>query len=144
MNAIWVMVADSRRARLFTADESSRSLIETKTLVHPASRLHEGDLVTDRSGRDRGSDGASHGMGNESDTKHEEAVRFAAQLTEELESGRIGGLFQKLYLVAAPGFLGILRKQMPGALQKLISAEVSKNMAAHAPSDIRRSLPDFL
>lgn len=144
MNAIWVVVADSTRARLFSTGEPSGSLTEFETLVHPESRLHQGDLVADRAGRDRGSDGSSHDMSDATDAKREEAVRFACQVSELLEAGRISGAFDRLYLVVAPEFLGILRKRLPQSLQRLVSREVSKNLAAHQIGDIRKYLPHYL
>ena len=145
MNSIWIVVADASRARIFAVDGGNSSMIEIQTLAHPQARLHEGDLVTDRAGRDRnpGPTG-QHNMGNESEAKHEEAVRFAAQVCEELEAGRVNGKFDKLYVIAAPGFLGVLRKHQSSSLQKLVAAEISKNLATHDLSQIRSSLPDRL
>ena len=70
-------------------------------------------------------------MGHESDTKQEQALRFASQVCETLECGRVNGRFNKLYVVAAPGFLGMLRKQQSSSLQKIIAGEIDKNLAGH-------------
>lgn len=144
MSDTWVVVADSSRARFFSAEKPASPLVEIQTLTHPASRLHEGDLVSDRPGRDRNSVVGSHDVGNETEAKEEEAIRFAAQVCETLDSARIGGKFRKLYIVAAPGFLGLMRKQQTPSLQKMISAEIPKNIARHDIADIRKTLPDYL
>ena len=52
MSNICVVVADSSRARVFTADKPAGPLNEIETLNNPEGRLHEGDLVSDRGGRD--------------------------------------------------------------------------------------------
>ena len=54
MSNICVVVADSGRARVFTADSPAGPLNEIETLNNPEGRLHEGDLVSDRGGRDNG------------------------------------------------------------------------------------------
>ncbi len=145
MNSIWIVVADTSRARIFTAEDGNNSIIEIQTLAHPQARLHEGDLVSDRAGRDRNpGPSGQHNMGHESEAKQEEAVKFAAQVCEELETGRVNGRFGKLYVIAAPGFLGVLRKHQSSSLQKLVAAEISKNLATHDLSQIRNSLPDRL
>mgnify|MGYP000093132785 FL=1 len=144
MSAIWVVVADSSRARIFSAEKPASPLVEIQTLAHPQARLHEGDLVSDKAGRDRNPGATSHDMGNESDTKREEAIRFANQVCSTLEAGRTSGQFEKLYVIAAPSFLGILRKHQSNALGKLVTAEVSKNLAGHHPSEIRKNLPEYL
>ncbi len=62
--AIWVLVADNSRARFFTAEKPAGPLTETRDLANPEARLHEGDLVSDKTGRDRNpSTGTAHGVG---------------------------------------------------------------------------------
>ncbi|MES9869438.1 MAG: host attachment protein [Sedimenticola sp.] len=144
MSAAWVVVADTSRARIFSADKPASSLVEIQTLAHPEARLHEGDLVSDKAGRDRNSGMRSHDMGHTNDAKQEEASRFASQVCETIECGRANGHFKKLYVIAAPSFLGMLRKQQSNSVQRLIAGEVSKNLSSHDPNEIRKSLPEYL
>lgn len=145
MNSIWIVVADASRARIFSAEGGNGAITEIQTLAHPQARLHEGDLVSDKAGRDRNpGPSGHHNMGQESEAKQEETVKFAAQVCDELETGRVKGQFGKLYVIAAPGFLGVLRKHQTSSLQKLVAAEISKNLATHDLSQIRSSLPDRL
>ena len=110
----------------------------------PEARLHEGDLVTDRAGQDRNPGVAGHGLSGERPHKHDIAERFAAQVCEELETARNQGQFRKLYVVAAPAFLGMLRHHQSPALRQLIVAEIDKGLATQDPAAIRKALPDFL
>jgi protein required for attachment to host cells len=144
MSAAWVVVADSCRARIFSAEKPTSPLVELQILTHPEGRLHQGDLVTDRPGRDRNSSNRSHDMGHECDAKDEEALRFAAEVCEVMENGRARGEFQKLYIVSAPGFLGLLRKHQSGSLKKMVSEEIAKNLCTKPPEQIRSSLPQYL
>ena len=144
MSDTWVVVADTSRARFFSVEKPVSHLVEIQTLTHPASRLHEGDLVSDRPGRDRNSDGGTHDFGSETEAKEEEAIRFAAEVCGQLDAARIGGKFRKLYVVAAPGFLGLMRKQQTPSLQKMISAEIAKNIARQDVTEIRKTLPNRL
>ncbi|WP_296805566.1 host attachment protein, partial [Thiocapsa sp.] len=54
------------------------------------------------------------------------------------------GELQKLYVIAAPAFLGMLRKHQSPSLKQLVAGEVDKNLTTHSPEAIRKSLPDFL
>jgi len=144
MDSIWVVVADTSRARIFAVENNRGDIVEIQTLTHPEARLHEGDLVSDKAGRERDSSATSHGMGGQTSAKQEQETRFANMLSQTLESGRTSGQFNKLYIVAAPGFLGTLRKHRSSALQKMVSAELSKNLASHALPEIRKHLPDHL
>ncbi len=144
MSTAWVVVADSCRARIFSAEKPASPLTELQILTHPEGRLHQGDLVSDRPGRDRNGGPSSHDVGHEDDAKEEEALRFAAEVCETLESGRAKGQFEKLYIVAAPGFLGLLRKHQSGPLKKMVTEEISKNLCTKTPEEIRKSLPQYL
>ncbi len=144
MNKTWVVVADTSRARIFSAETPASQLQETETLTHPAARLHPGDLVSDRQGRDRNSGNGSHNMGKETETKEEEAIRFATEVCNRLEKGRIQCQFDKLYIVAAPSFLGHIRKHQTPALKKVIAGEISKNMALKEAGEIKKCLPEYL
>lgn len=141
--AIWVVVADNSRARFFTAEKSASPLIEMRDMTNPEARLHEGDLVSDKGGRERGMAGA-HAFGTESEHKHEGVEKFAAAVCAELEAARNSAALKKLYVVAAPAFLGLLRKHQSPALRQLIGAEVDKNLSLQDPQTIRNNLPDFL
>jgi protein required for attachment to host cells len=105
--------------------------------------LHEGDLVTDKAGRDKGPAGG-HGVGNERAHKIDGADKFALAVCSELDSARASGSFDKLYVVAAPSFLGLLRKHQSSALKQMVAGEVDKNLSTKDPASIRKHLPDFL
>ncbi len=144
MSKTWVVVADTSRARIFSADTPASELFETETLAHPEARLHQGDLISDRPGRDRNSGIGTHNMGHETDAKDESAIRFATEVCQRLEQARVRSQFNKLYIVAAPSFLGLIRKHQSPALKKTIAGEISKNMAMKDAAEIKKSLPEYL
>lgn len=144
MNAAWVVVADTSRARIFSVENAFSPLVEIQTLSHPEARLHSGDLVSDRPGRDRSNGSRSHDVGHMAEIKHDEAVRFASEVCATLESGRARGHFNKLHVIAAPSFLGLLRKHQPQPLQKMVATEISKNLTCKDVATIRSNLPNRL
>lgn len=143
--AIWVLVADNSRARFFTAEKPVGPLTEVRDLTNPEARLHEGDLVSDKTGRDRNSNsGTAHGVGADASHKQDGADRFALAICEELVAARTAGSFHKLYVLAAPAFLGLLRRHQTAALKQCIAAELDKNLAAQDLATIRKYLPEYL
>jgi protein required for attachment to host cells len=142
--SIWVLAADNSRARFFTAEKARSPLQEIRDLFDPQARLHEGDLVTDRNGRDRNPSAQYHGVGSDRSARDDGAERFAQQVCAELDGARARGDFDKLYIVAAPAFLGLLRKHQTAPLRQLVAGEVDKNMASQPADAIRAQLPDFL
>ncbi|MFC1684116.1 host attachment protein [Pseudomonadota bacterium] len=145
MAAAWVVVADTTRARILSADKPASELVEIQTLAHPEARLHEGDITSDKPGRDRnGATTGSHDVGHTTDAKQEEAIRFAGKVSDTIEAGRSAGKFKKLYVIAAPAFLGILRKGHSSSTRQIIAGEVDKNLATKTLADIRKQLPEYL
>ncbi|MGB5453518.1 MAG: host attachment protein [Sedimenticolaceae bacterium] len=144
MNKIWVLVADASRARVFTADKPAGPLNEVEALSNPEARLHEGDIVSDRSGHVMSGNGGGHNLGSKDQAKEEVANRFAAEVCKQLEKGRTGNAFAKLYVVASPAFLGLMRKHQSDALRELISDEIAKDLSRESPDRIRAQLPEYL
>ena len=141
--AIWVLVADASRARLFRAVKRNGPLEELRDWAHPEARQHEGDLVTDDAGSRKGPAGR-HGVASEPVHKAVEEERFAQDLVAELERARVNGDFSRLYIVASPRFLGLLRKQASKELLEKVSGEVDKDLTLQGPEDIRNQLPQYL
>lgn len=142
--SIWILAADNSRARIFAADKAAGSLHEIQTLASPEGRLHEGDLTTDKGGRGHDPMAGAHGINGEEAHKQENADRFAGLVCETLETARNKGELQKLYVIAAPAFLGMLRKHQSHSLRNLIAGEIDKNLTTQSPEAIRKSLPDHL
>lgn len=139
----WVLVADNSRARFFAAERPASPLEEVHDLVDPRARMHEGDLITDKGGRGGGNGAGSHSIPVPS-AKTESAERFAQMVCEKLEASRTAGDFARLYVVAAPGFLGHLRKLQSAPLKQLVVSEVDKNLTGQDGESIRKHLPQFL
>lgn len=144
MSATWIVVADASRARFFAADKPAGPLSEIAALTNPQARLHKGDLVSDRGGRDRNDLGSSHGLDTGTNMKAEIANRFAGEVCTRLEQGRLSGAFGKLYVVGAPTFLGLIRKHQSTELRDMISDEIPKDLSTQAPDKIRAQLPEYL
>lgn len=143
MATIWVVAADSSRARIFSTTKPAAALDEVQTLTNPQARLHEGDLLTDRGGR--GSSAAAvHNYSNGDTVKTQVANRFAAALCKHLEKGRHNNAFDKLYVLAAPQFLGLMRKHLSTGLKSLIGEEMATDLTLQPAERIRAHLPQYL
>ncbi len=140
----WILAADNSRARIFAADKAAGPIHEIHTLAFPEGRLHEGDLTTDKGGRGHDPMAGAHGINGEEAHKQDNADRFAHLVCETLESARNNGELSKLYVIAAPAFLGMLRKHQSPSLKHLIADEIDKNLTTHTLEAIRKSLPEFL
>ena len=145
MDKVWVLVADSTVARIFSAASPIGPLKELETMAHPQGRLREQDLVTDHHGRTF--DSAGHGRhGKEPQTSHktQEAIRFAGDVASRLESGRNQGEYDAIALVAEPSFLGMLRDKLSTPTRWRVQLEIGKNLTRLEAREIRKLLPERL
>ncbi len=141
----WILAADSAYAKILRADNRVGPLEPIEELEHPESRMKNSELNSDQPGRAFDSAGQGrHAMENEVDAKKEESIRFAKHLAEKLRQAAIDKAFDKLYILAAPAFLGELRDCMAGSVKSLVAGEIAKDVVKQTPEEIRKKLPDFL
>lgn len=137
MYSKWVVVADSSRARFFFYEGKKEPLRELEDLVHAEGKLKTQDVVSDQQG---GRGIGSHSFEPVTDVKQQEAIRFAHQIGDKLEQGRVNNEFNDLVLIAPPAFLGTLRQTLNDQIMKLVGKSIDKNLVAQDESNIRNYL----
>jgi len=136
-----VVVADSGRARVYGLEKKGKPLLELADLVHAEARMRGRELKSDRPGRTIDSKGSRrHAKEVATTIKVQEAMKFAQQVSAYIEAERKKNDFSNLVLIAAPEFLGILRKTLGKETGKLISREIDKDLVLKPESVIRKYL----
>lgn len=151
MKSFWILVADSSRARIFTADTPSSPLEELEDIAHTEGRLHDREITSDLSGRMRYSGGTGsrdnvegHNYSPSSDPKKHEISNFAHFIAQHLEEARSENKFEQLVVIAEPKFLGMLRNNFSEQVKKMVCLELDKSITTHSAADIRAHLPMYL
>jgi protein required for attachment to host cells len=145
MSKIWIVVADEAKARILATNKSSESLVEIKALSSTEAHEQEQDLVSDKPGRGSNGNGqGKHAMDEKTTHKEQYAIRFAKQLGDLLEKNQYKKSYMKLIIVAAPRFLGLLRKELSKNVTELVSLEIDKDLTMLEPQAIREHLPQYL
>lgn len=144
MTSIWIIVADTTRARIFITESSSSPLQELADLTHTEGRLHDREITQDLPGRHTGTGGTGHPYNSATDPKKYEAVQFVHQIIGYLEEARNANRFDRLMIVAEPSMLGLLRKEMPEQIKKQVAFELDKNITTLGAAEIREHLPEHL
>ena len=131
MSDIWVLVADSSEARIYSARHMRSSLELVASLSHAESRMHPRDMVSDIPGRvhDRFGPGR-HSLDSGQQIKAEERLRFAREITAYLSEAHRLKKFDRLIVMAGPAFLGTLRDCFSKTLAESVVAEVPKDLVA--------------
>ena len=134
----WVLVAESSRAKLYSANTRRGPLVELDTFVHPAGRMHEGDLVSDRPGSDGGAVGQGrHIVADRTTAKKHENISFAKEIAGNLDEARHKGSFDKLILIAPPAFLGLLRDNLSKETMDRVTDQIDKNLVQQPAQVVR-------
>ena len=145
-----VVVADQSEARFYALEDMESGLRLTGRLTDVAAHLHNRDMVSDKPGTvfdhappltgRRGGVG-HHATGGERSPRKHEAESFARTIIEELDKARQAGEFDRLIVMAGPGFLGLLREAFPKALRSVIAAEVGKDLVHQSDAAIMAHVP---
>ena len=145
MTRTWIVVAESSRARIFEAATPAADLTEIEDRVHPAGRMHNRDLVSDRQGHDSGEAGSGPHVLDESTPAHvEEMHKFAREIAERLEQGLNDKAYDRLVMVAPPKFLGVLRDALPERVAGCVSESLHKDLVRHGPEEVRAQIAGML
>ena len=143
--SICVVVAGSSKARILLVESGHSPLTDDRDYVHPESRLRVQDLVTDGTGSEIDSGGyGKHSMGHERAAHQKQVETFAHDLCGEIDKLRQNSDLWKIYLVAPPKFLGLLRSSISKQCRELLVGEVNKDLVNHSIEDIRSHLPKRL
>ena len=142
MPTTWTLVADRTRARLFSSTRAAEPLIELRDFLNPDGRELAQELVTDRSSRMPGMVGRARGAVEARTSPEEHAAQvFAREICATLERGLVDRACERLVLIAAPEFLGLLHGCASKRVLEAIEFELGKNLTSLAAEDIRPYLP---
>jgi protein required for attachment to host cells len=145
-----IVVANQSEAIFFDSSGPASPLRAAGRLDNPDARLHDRELKSDRPGRVFTSASAGHGRrgavahhsaGGEQSPREHVATVFARRIADELVTARQDKKFDRLVLIVAPAFLGILRKALPESLQSVVSAEVPKDLQDPTDDVVREHIP---
>ena len=146
MEKIWVLAADNSRARIFQTTRRTVLEKEIESIVHPASRQQSQELYTDRPGRTvhPTSGDQRKAYAPSTDPKKYEVQQFAKALVEKINKAAMENKYEKIYIIAPPSFLGMLRAGMDNHTRERIKGEVDKNVTQLKMEEIRKHLPEYM
>mgnify|MGYP004508518369 CR=1 FL=1 len=130
----WVLIADGAQARVLEHGGPGKGLRQVEGLDWNDGQLQSQEIVTDRPGSKSG--GGAHGGGLEprTDPKEHRETEFVKTVAAMLDRQQQKGAFDRLVIAAAPVALGDLRKAISPAVQKLVVAELNKDLS-NIPTD---------
>lgn len=141
----WVLVAHRAGARIFEHPGPGLALRLKRTIDHPDGRKLDQEIDSDRAGRLHESSRGGPSRADREVSAHEHVADvFAKSLGELLRVGRNEKAFDRLVLVAEPGFLGILQARIDDTTRRTVIGTVRKDLAAVRDEDVAGHLEDVL
>ncbi len=141
----WVVVANNSRARIFGTNARGGKLTTLDELDHPEARLRDSEMRTDKPGRMYSMQGEFRSAAEHTPARKHEAERFAHKLADHLDKNLYNQNFEKLVLVASPGFLGTLRQKLSDRLRKALASEMDKDLShLDKAEEVRKRLPEYM
>jgi protein required for attachment to host cells len=140
MPVTWIVVANASQARLFENDGPKKGLRLVKEMDHPESREKAANLVSDRVGNFQG----SGSYAQPTDPKHHEMDRFALEIANELEGGRVKNAFARLVLVVSSPFIGRINQHLTAQVKNKVSETIEKDYTKLAVKELTGQLGDLV
>ena len=131
MTKTWILVADASRARVFEVLDRDETLQEIEDFVNPAGRQGERELRTDARGRyfGKGEQMQGHTAAPNTDPTTHENQLFAKTIADYLDRARVSRRYERLCLIAAPKFLGLLRDELGKDVGHLVYEALDKDIS---------------
>lgn len=142
---IWLLIADSAKARLFAVERRGRSLELVDEWQDDVASGKGQYINADRPGRtfDRAGPGR-HAMEPPSSPKGVAKARFVAMLMDGLAAQAKQQAFDELHVVAAPRTLGEMRELIDPAVRARLASEEPKDLTQLSKPELERLLgPKF-
>lgn len=140
----WVIVADESAATIYSRKSKKSPLEELFRLENEAGRKKSGDLISDRGGRsfDRFGDGRHTMTKEESGPKKRAAAEFAKKIAVRINKAVRDGTCDEFAVIAAPRFLGVLRRALAKAGKITPGLSINKEMVGQDAAAIEKLLAD--
>lgn len=138
---IWLLVADSAKARLFSVDRRERAFEPMGEWEDEVASGKTQDIEADRPGRTFDSAGPGrHAMEPSSSPKGVAKSRFVAMLADLLEDKAKKNGFDELHVFAAPRTLGEFRELLDPAVKSRLVHEEAKDLTIHSKPELEKLL----
>jgi protein required for attachment to host cells len=140
-DALWILVANASRARLFATDERAQRWDLREEFLHRESRLQTREL---KNQPDNPNAGTLHKPRPENEPNGRQELehdRFARQLAQRLERGLNDHAYERLVVAAPPEFLGRLRKMISHRVHQRLMLDLRADYVNVPPRELPERIP---
>lgn len=138
MTNTWILVCDAAKARLFETSGRRGDWTEVACYANPELRAPPAERTTGRTiPRAQESVGAArHIIEPRMTRKDRSAQAFARHIAEPLREAKAHGRYDRLFLVAPPRFLGVLREEIGDPEAASVAGTLDDDVVALSKGDL--------
>lgn len=126
----WVVVADNSRAAIYKSTQFPK-LEQVAELGHPEAKLQNQDLTASEPGRGFQRGGVTrHAYESKTEPKQLELAKFATEVANFLNRSLRDEKYNRLFIIAAPSFLGELRRHTSAQVRRIVVSELAKDLTS--------------
>lgn len=140
-DALWILVANASRARLFSTDERAEKWDLREEFYHEESRQHSVDLLNQEDNPNAGTLRKPSAENAPNGRQSLEHGRFARELSDRLERGLNDHAFERIVIAAPPEFLGLLRKAISPRVQQRLMLDMRADFTQIPVKDLPERIP---
>ena len=146
MAKVWILVCDNSIAKIYVYDKTLRQLNLITELNHPEGRMRNNQLESSPRGTTEAGVIAygNRALATDRNSKHHNMEIFAKHIMQHLADNAIEHIYDKLFIIAPPAFMGLIRSNMHKCVKPTLANEITKNLVAHNIEQIRKYLPKYL
>jgi protein required for attachment to host cells len=138
---IWLLIADSAKARLFAVDRRERAFAVLGDWHDDVASGKAQDIQADRPGRTFDSAGQGrHAMEPPSSPKGVAKARFVGMLADTLATRAKQQDFDELHVIAAPRTLGEMRELLDPVVKGRVESEEAKDLTQLSKPELEKLL----
>ena len=141
MKKTWVVVGDEAIVRFLEKPEEGGDLVAVEELTDPDAHARESQMRHGPHGRRAGGPNGGGGGPTVSagdSERHQHAQVFATRVAERLAQHHRDRRFEAVHLIAAPRFLGCLRKAIDGNVAQAIASTLDKDLVQESHAELTK------
>lgn len=127
-HATWVLLLNSNTCRLYKLSTKPYQLTVIKEILHPASKLRDIELTSDKPGRYKAADMAHGTFTQPTDPKEIQIEDFSREVAKALNHDRTIEAYNKLIVIAPPHMNGLLFQHLNKHVKELVTHNIKKDI----------------
>jgi protein required for attachment to host cells len=144
MATTWILAADSARARIFERASRDTQCREIEDFLNPEGRAQNREINADADGRyyGHGAQYRAFAAGQKVTPVEHKTELFSKEVGRYLDKARAQRRYDRLYVIAPPEFLGLMRQNMTKEVQRLVADEINKDLSTADVAEIERCIEE--